>query len=1252
MTDSRNQSGGKALYRQLGVTPGAPGAAAWGAIGGALSSQADLVAALTQYLLVNGSRTGTGTQRWELTSTGGGLEISANAGVIADQRWMSGGNARWIARKNTDSEAVAQNGGNFEFLSRNDDGSARATIYTINRNTGVFNYTLAPTIGGYTLYSIYRPFAIATGSANVVNVDFTPDLVLVDGFECSVRAAYANTSTVLIQVDSATSLDLTKFGNQSLVAGDIYGAGHELRLRYVTGSPNRWELLNPAQSADGVIVTDATTARTASLADAKQAIKFTNSSAINFTVPPFASVPLPLGTVLYAIQGATGQVTLVPGAGVTLLTPDSLKTRAQESIIGVKHGPTTNTWEAFGDLESVLSAASVIGRAGNTSGPGATISSGADAQTIIRRAGVLVWADLRLVAGSTTADGWIAYSGTTQATGTFDGGTTAPSHASRLNYDGYFYATRFYGDGSNLSAIPLTALSQTSATTGQVPTWNGSAWVATTPAASGQVAIQFKDEGSNVGSSGAITSVDFVGSSVTASVVGTVLTVTIAGGGSGDSVTKTYIQSAHGFLEGMPVYLGSSIWAQADRDFIATIADGVVSALSSPVTADSNWANVVSVLNFTGANNTTVFTDPLRTWTPQGNVKIDTSLGYNVGLFDGTTDALTSTGTNLALSNVYTIEAYVAKSSAGGLDSIFAQISGAYDGCQFRLSPTGIDFNTYNGGGATNFARTYTTDTAEHHIAVSCNGTNLWAYKDGVLLGSAAASQTIGPSTGTLNIGQDWSGTSSDLGGTMRGFRITKACRYPNGTTFTPPSLPLPEQAASSYAGFTLTQVGLVTLTTAQWDARTGDTGGLTVGADYWLSSTTGGLTKTKPTSGLIQHIGRGESNTVMRVAISPATYDPVTSSYTQTSHGFTEGMPIYRGATQWAQTDRDSPTTPCDAIVSSTTAATTIYATLNPSDKSANLTLSGGNLIATRGAAAAAWSSVRSTIPFIGKVYVEVTSGFANATDGMDTGFGLSSVSTGTYPGAVANSYGVVKGTSGGNATAYSAGGGGVNYAQNACGVGDVARLCIDVPAGKAWYQQAGSANWHGGGDPVTGTTPTFTFTPGSVMYFMLALYQSGNTATVNFGASAFTYSVPAGFQSGLFTTTSNVFTATQAGLVTLTVAQWYAVTGEVIGLTEGSIYYTSSTPGGLTKTKPTSGICQIVGRAESATTMRVIIGDIMSAMGGTTVAGLPSAAIMGFGFLAMVTDALTPVSGSTVVGGGSVKKLVFSDTTNWIVV
>lgn len=68
--------------------------------------------------------------------------------------------------------------------------------------------------------------------------------------------------------------------------------------------------------------------------------------------------------------------------------------------------------------------------------------------------------DRGVTAGSVSSS-FVEYNGTTATSGQFDGGTTAPSGTTRLNYGGYFYATRFYGDGSNLTALPAGQLSGT-----------------------------------------------------------------------------------------------------------------------------------------------------------------------------------------------------------------------------------------------------------------------------------------------------------------------------------------------------------------------------------------------------------------------------------------------------------------------------------------------------------------------------------------------------------------------------------------------------------------------------------------------------------------------------------------------------------------------------------------------------------------------------------------------------------------------
>ncbi len=90
--------------------------------------------------------------------------------------------------------------------------------------------------------------------------------------------------------------------------------------------------------------------------------------------------------------------------------------------------------------------------------------------------------------------------------------------------------------------------------------------------------------------------------------------------------------------------------------------------------------------------------------------------------------------------------------------------------------------------------------------------------------------------------------------------------------------------AVADADNFTILQIGRVTATTGQWDTRTGDSGGLTAGEYYWLSSTAGGLTKTQPTSGIAQCIGVAMSTTVLLVSIGEAVDVTATASPTFTA--------------------------------------------------------------------------------------------------------------------------------------------------------------------------------------------------------------------------------------------------------------------------------------------------------------------------------------------------------------------------------
>ena len=72
-------------------------------------------------------------------------------------------------------------------------------------------------------------------------------------------------------------------------------------------------------------------------------------STVTVTVPPHASVAFPVGSVLEVVQTGAGQVTLAPGAGVTLNAAVGLKSASQWAVMTLrKRG--TNAWIVAGDV--------------------------------------------------------------------------------------------------------------------------------------------------------------------------------------------------------------------------------------------------------------------------------------------------------------------------------------------------------------------------------------------------------------------------------------------------------------------------------------------------------------------------------------------------------------------------------------------------------------------------------------------------------------------------------------------------------------------------------------------------------------------------------------------------------------------------------------------------------------------------------------------------------------------------------------
>lgn len=183
---------------------------------------------------------------------------------------------------------------------------------------------------------------------------------------------------------------------------------------------------------------------------------------------------------------------------------------------------------------------------------------------------------------------------------------------------------------------------------------------------------------------------------------------------------------------------------------------------------------------------------------------------------------------------------------------------------------------------------------------------------------------------------------------------------------------------------------------------------------------------------------------------------------------------------------------------------------TFNPLDKASEITLSGGDLIATRSSTNNnQWRLVRVTESRdSGKLYAEMVNS-NNIENAMMVGVVPGALSVNTYPGSSSDSFG------------YHANDAGPGYCYNngaqfygdtqRVGDGSYARIAIDFDAGNLWFGNASS--FKNGGDPAAGTSPSFTFIPGSPLYLALGMYSQSQVVTLRL--SGFVGTVPSGFSS-----------------------------------------------------------------------------------------------------------------------------------------
>jgi 2-keto-4-pentenoate hydratase len=93
------------------------------------------------------------------------------------------------------------------------------------------------------------------------------------------------------------------------------------------------------------------TSYTLAIGDANNIVDMTNAGASTLTVPPNSAVAFPVGTVVEGNQLGAGQVTLTPGAGVTINASPGLKIAAQYGSYGLRK-TATDVWVAYGRLST------------------------------------------------------------------------------------------------------------------------------------------------------------------------------------------------------------------------------------------------------------------------------------------------------------------------------------------------------------------------------------------------------------------------------------------------------------------------------------------------------------------------------------------------------------------------------------------------------------------------------------------------------------------------------------------------------------------------------------------------------------------------------------------------------------------------------------------------------------------------------------------------------------------------------------
>ena len=99
----------------------------------------------------------------------------------------------------------------------------------------------------------------------------------------------------------------------------------------------------------GLTVVTEAAAQTFALGDANSFQVSSSAGAVTWTVPPNSSVAFEVGTAIQIFQSGTGQVTVTPGTGVTLRSPNGTKVSQQYGVACIVK-VAADEWALYGDV--------------------------------------------------------------------------------------------------------------------------------------------------------------------------------------------------------------------------------------------------------------------------------------------------------------------------------------------------------------------------------------------------------------------------------------------------------------------------------------------------------------------------------------------------------------------------------------------------------------------------------------------------------------------------------------------------------------------------------------------------------------------------------------------------------------------------------------------------------------------------------------------------------------------------------------